>query len=181
MIFVQPDLWGRITHCGVCGRELTDPTSVQRGIGPICNHKLQKEGLMHNPEDEMDDEVEDVRLSERLVCRYERDKWRTNVRHLVTQHSPDGFSWGYGGSGPSDLALNLAEHVLVRTGYAGERMKCYLSDCFVAAYLMHHDLKWKFIAPMPDEGGEVAWPVLVEWVQAWLVQHESEPVLEEAV
>lgn len=26
--------------CGRCGRELTDPTSVQTGIGPICRGKL---------------------------------------------------------------------------------------------------------------------------------------------
>lgn len=26
-------------HCSVCGRELTDPTSVALGIGPICRSK----------------------------------------------------------------------------------------------------------------------------------------------
>lgn len=25
----------------------------------------------------------------------------------VERHSPDGFSWGYGGSGPADLALSI--------------------------------------------------------------------------
>ncbi|HUS48921.1 MAG TPA: DUF6166 domain-containing protein [Candidatus Paceibacterota bacterium] len=28
------------------------------------------------------------------------------VKHIV-RHSPDGFQWGYGGSGPSDLALSI--------------------------------------------------------------------------
>jgi hypothetical protein len=28
------------------------------------------------------------------------------LRHR-SRHSPDGFEWGYGGSGPSDLALSI--------------------------------------------------------------------------
>jgi len=28
------------------------------------------------------------------------------IKHIV-RHSPDGFQWGYGGSGPSDLALSI--------------------------------------------------------------------------
>src|SRR4051812_6776125 len=33
------------------------------------------------------------------------------LRHHV-RHSPDGFSWGYGGSGPADLARSiLADHL----------------------------------------------------------------------
>src|SRR5437016_4348213 len=33
------------------------------------------------------------------------------LRHRV-YHSPDGFSWGYGGSGPADLARSiLADHL----------------------------------------------------------------------
>jgi len=28
--------WGASAHCAVCGRELTNPESVLRGIGPIC-------------------------------------------------------------------------------------------------------------------------------------------------
>src|SRR5512135_81505 len=32
------------------------------------------------------------------------------LRHLV-KHSPTGFSWGYGGSGPADLALSILRDV----------------------------------------------------------------------
>lgn len=28
------------------------------------------------------------------------------LKHIV-RHSPDGFNWGYGGSGPADLALSI--------------------------------------------------------------------------
>ena len=33
---------------------------------------------------------------------------RTNVPIKVVHHSPAGIEWGYHGSGPADLALNLA-------------------------------------------------------------------------
>ncbi len=29
------------------------------------------------------------------------------IPHTIVYHSPDGFEWGYGGSGPSELALNI--------------------------------------------------------------------------
>ena len=33
------------------------------------------------------------------------------LEHIV-RHSPDGFEWGYGGSGPADLALSIvADHL----------------------------------------------------------------------
>lgn len=35
-------------------------------------------------------------------------------RHILSppcRHSPDGFQWGYGGSGPSDTALALLKYV----------------------------------------------------------------------
>lgn len=28
--------------CALCGRELTDPVSIERGIGPVCAGKLSK-------------------------------------------------------------------------------------------------------------------------------------------
>ena len=34
-------------------------------------------------------------------------KIMVNVPHEITRKSPTGFEWGYGGSGPSDLALNI--------------------------------------------------------------------------
>lgn len=33
-------------------------------------------------------------------------------RHDIRNHSPDGFQWGYGGSGPAQLALALCANVV---------------------------------------------------------------------
>jgi hypothetical protein len=45
---------------------------------------------------------------------YSVDEWpggarrkALNPRHDLRNHSPDGFQWGYGGSGPAQLALAL--------------------------------------------------------------------------
>ena len=51
-------------------------------------------------------------------------------------HSPDGFNWGYGGSGPSQLALAI---VLNLTGKADG----------------YQDFKWHIIANIPQEPFEI--------------------------
>jgi hypothetical protein len=49
----------------------------------------------------------------------------------VWNHSPDGFNWGYGGSGPAQLALAI---VLRLTG----------------GYENYQDFKFKFVAGLPQ-------------------------------
>ena len=39
------------TRCRVCGRLLTNPKSVERGIGPVCWVRLQEEGASEEAED----------------------------------------------------------------------------------------------------------------------------------
>lgn len=58
-----------------------------------------------------------------------------DIPQTFVVHSPDGFEWGYGGSGPADLALNIL-------------------GLFVAppeAWRLHQDFKWDFIAKL-DRG-----------------------------
>ena len=52
----------------------------------------------------------------------------------VWNHSPDGFNWGYGGSGPAQLALAILLEAEVPKQRAIE---------------LHQPFKWKFIAPLP--------------------------------
>lgn len=71
----------------------------------------------------------------------------------VWNHSPTGFSWGYGGSGPAQLALAI----LLR-----------FTDRETASRL-HMDFKWDHVARWPQVGP------LDEWVDigAWLHRHEA--------
>lgn len=73
----------------------------------------------------------------------------TNIPQLEVFHSPSGFEWGYGGSGPADLALNIL----------------HLFTDPQTAYRYHQDFKWKFIATMPREGGEIKGEVIREWLE----------------
>ncbi len=40
-------------------------------------------------------------------CRVTADSRPLDLRHDLRNHSPDGAEWGYGGSGPAQLALAL--------------------------------------------------------------------------
>lgn len=56
----------------------------------------------------------------------------------VYNHSPGGFCWGYGGSGPSQLALAILLKVTDRE----TALKCY------------QDFKWAFISKLPQDDFE---------------------------
>lgn len=75
-----------------------------------------------------------------------------NPRNDLRDHSPDGFAWGYGGSGPSQLALALCADVL------GDDEK---------ALDVYMDFKWKFVAKLNQ--GE-AWNATI----AELLEHIEE-------
>lgn len=58
----------------------------------------------------------------------------------LVNHSPTGFAWGYGGSGPSQLALALLADV-------------YDDQTALGAY---QALKWAWVAKLPqDQGWEI--------------------------
>jgi hypothetical protein len=57
----------------------------------------------------------------------------------IYNHSPDGFNWGYGGSGPAQLALAI----LLETCTKEEALKHY------------QDFKWAVIAELPQSDFEI--------------------------
>jgi len=88
--------------------------------------------------------------NEDIVCSRDEDGIHTNVPRRITQHSPDGFEWGYGGSGPADLALNILSI------FAGQEF----------AERHHQEFKFEFIAPMPHEGGTIKCEDILSWINA---------------
>ena len=80
------------------------------------------------------------------MARSKTGAWVTNVKRKCIQHSPDGFAWGYGGSGPADFALNILENVLILEGWKGPRTQCYKKKCFTLAWDFHQQFKWSRIA-----------------------------------
>ena len=55
-------------------------------------------------------------------------------------HSPDGFEWGYGGSGPADLAYAILTEVAGQT----------------VASEYYQDFKWLVVSSLPHEGFELS-------------------------
>ena len=85
-----------------------------------------------------------------IVCR--RDAGRAlveGVPHEWVWHRPTGFEWGYGGSGPADLALNI---LLAATGDRDFSAK------------NHQAFKWRFVAALPPEGGVIRGSDVEEWI-----------------
>ena len=81
-----------------------------------------------------------------------------NVPREIIVHSPTGYDWGYQGSGPADLALNIVARFVGRS--AAEKNGLY------------QEFKRKFIAIMPEEGGVIS----KDEIEAWFMeQHVTVP------
>jgi hypothetical protein len=93
----------------------------------------------------------------------------TNVPHLVVHHSPTGFSFGYGGSGPADLALNIVEAVLRRMDYQGEKTRCFDGRCFTLAYRLHQEFKWEFVATARGMGAAIPYETVEAWIRERMI------------
>jgi hypothetical protein len=68
-------------------------------------------------------------------------------RFDLRNHSPDGFHWGYGGSGPAQLALAIA------ADYFGDEV----------GESIYQDLKWALIAPIQSD----KWTLASQEIRAW--------------
>lgn len=115
---------------------------------------------------------------EGLVCQRLADGTAaTNVPWWVKHHSPTGMEWGYAGSGPADLALNLAIELLRARGWQeAETVQCWDGQpVWRAAYVLHQDLKWQIVAPLPQVGGTVSWATLTAWLDAALLRYAQGP------
>lgn len=68
------------------------------------------------------------------------------LRHVV-YHSPTGLAWGYGGSGPADLALSILADYFgespTRTELVRGKPECWR---------YHQEFKWAFVAQFSDQG-----------------------------
>jgi len=77
----------------------------------------------------------------------------------IRNHSPDGFAWGYCGSGPAQLALGILLEVTDE----------------VTAERLYQDFKNSVIAGLPKEKGST-WQLTAEEVNEWL-QKRTQPNL----
>ena len=72
----------------------------------------------------------------------------------VVHHSPTGFEWGYGGSGPADLARSILT----------DAVGVNLADRF------YQDFKWELVARLPYDGGTISLSQIREFLRRKGVQ-----------
>jgi hypothetical protein len=83
-----------------------------------------------------------------------------------SHHSPTGYEWGYGGSGPADLALNILAAVLPRRD-PDDPDRVRLADrSWVSerTWNLHHHLKWELIASLPRTGFTLSRKDILDWL-----------------
>ncbi len=81
-----------------------------------------------------------------------------DLRQDILNHSPDGACWGYGGSGPSQLALGLIADVLMDTIDDPEELKNKLFSCYQ---------KFKFEVVVALDQGK-GWTLTSEYISDWI-------------
>jgi hypothetical protein len=87
-------------------------------------------------------------------CVVTRDGKKVNPRLDLFNHSPSGFEWGYGGSGPAQTALAILADFL----HDDDR-----------AVLLHQKFKWDVISKMPHKD----WRINEVVLRGWLKLHED--------
>ena len=88
-------------------------------------------------------------------CFVTHDGRELDLRLDLWNHSPTGFEWGYGGSGPAQTALAI--------------LADYLKDDDDRACRLHQKFKWDVIAKMPHKG----WSIGDSIVSGWLHTHQD--------
>jgi hypothetical protein len=95
------------------------------------------------------------RTGDDITLKREGGRLIVNVPRVFTRHSPDGYEWGYAGSGPAELALNI---LLLFGDYA-------------TANPLYQDFKQEFLADLPRTDGTST--INATLIQAWLATRDS--------
>lgn len=80
-------------------------------------------------------------------CTVNVDGKPLDPRPDLRNHSPTGFEWGYGGSGPAQLALAILAHHY--------RNKDTLPPGDEVAISLYQRFKWLIVAKFPQKGFEI--------------------------
>lgn len=138
-----------MAKCAKCHRTLKDQESVKRGFGPICWARIQADKSWDKA-DNSGGFYDGFYDGGDIILRRVNGYATANVPHAIVRHSPTGFEWGYGGSGPAELALNILYAV---TGNKELAMRHY------------QQFKWDVIAKIPQEGGVIKRDAIFQWLE----------------
>lgn len=88
---------------------------------------------------------------EELSCKVTIDGEPLNPRLDLRNHSPTGFEWGYGGSGPAQLALAIL---------------CEATGDDVFAQLYYQDFKFQVVSRLNRNAWTLSQSQVIAWVEA---------------
>ncbi len=158
--------------CRRCKRPLSNPQSRKIGFGKICAGKAGVTGLAPENAEASNGEVllvpqfKGPHIFDVVLSRDAQGNALTNVPHTVIWHSPTGFEFGYGGSGPADLALNILNAFVPPGVDLEDPTPCFKSECSAFAAKHHQDFKSQFIAGMSKDGGTLNAGLIKAWIYA---------------
>ena len=145
-----------VTRCVRCGRRLKTEPWAEMGVGRVCAGYLgiRLEGAVNEKEEKYTPvAIRGVGAFDVMLERDANGYATANVHHTIVHHSPAGFEWGYGGSGPAELALNI--------------LSAMIGQEAAQTNGLYQRFKWDFIVHMPKEGGTIK----EEDIQRWLTQN----------
>jgi hypothetical protein len=102
--------------------------------------------------------VRDIVLWRDATARPGEGRARASIPQRLVHHSPDGFEWGYLGSGPSDLALNI--------------LALFVDP--PEAFRLHTAYKFDVVAHLPHDGGTVTARSVLDWIAARWLDEDAE-------
>jgi hypothetical protein len=88
-------------------------------------------------------------FTEDIICSRDVNGIRTNVPRRIIKHSPDGFEFGYCGSGPADFALNI--------------LSVFIGQELAERY--YQEFKFEFVAAIPRDGGIIRRDDILHWLE----------------
>jgi len=94
-------------------------------------------------------------------------------RFDLWNHSPDGFEWGYGGSGPAQLALAILADAInaPRARKGRSNWQDDDLDARTVAVRLHQEFKRKFIAGLPRDD---PWAITEQQVEEFVKSQRRE-------
>jgi len=176
--------------CRKCGKPLSLPQSVERGFGAVCWAKVNASKWDEGDEDSHFDyflpapPLAEAIVWERRPHGIQGHNYRlyTNVPHLITRHSPDGYEWGYGGSGPADFALNIVENLLRMSGHIGpyrvyENYRGEKANVFELTEKIYQKFKFAFVGGFEKDGGSMPTVNALQWIESQVEQVKDKELL----
>lgn len=160
------------TTCARCGRELSDPESVQAGYGPICRRIIEGERARELHQENQGWGRLDTPLTDGVAMQRINGIACTNIHQIAWRHSL-GPEWGYGGSGPAELALNICEiygRRLAHEGYQLGPLENVRNGRTVHAEIrkIYQDFKAEFLCDIDEAGGFIPQAEISAWLRARL-------------